>query len=187
MPPTPGLKDLTLMRSIIMLASAVIEKNLADYGVLDFTSDSGVVQFVRNMIQNAPRPLDLANRILRDFKVQETDDVVSGIIKAQSVLLSAKEALAGNIDLNEEDLEISSTKKIEQLQTMGLVSNVGRRPSRSSGERKGSKRAIATEIYLANKDKPLKELASLIATEMDVSMANARTYIYNVKKALGEK
>lgn len=170
-----------------MLASNVIEKNLANYGLLDFDSDTGVVRFVRNMIQNAPRPLELANRILRDFKVQETDDVVSGIIKAQSVLLQAKEALSNKLEVNEEDLEVKSTKKIEEMQTMGLVSNISRKPSRSSGEKKGSKRAVATELYLANKDKPLKELASIIASEMDVSMANARTYIYNVKKALGEK
>lgn len=170
-----------------MLATNTIEKNLSNYGVLDFTSDTGVVQFVRNMIQNAPRPLDLANRILRDFNVEETDDVVSGIIRAQSVILKAKEAIANKQELSEEELEANASEKVSQMQTMGLVSNVGRKPSRASGEKKGSKRALATEIYLANKDRPLKQLAEIIATEMDVSMANARTYIYNVKKALGEK
>jgi hypothetical protein len=170
-----------------MLASNVIEKNLADLGVLDMDSSTGTVQFVRNMIQNAPRPLDLANRILKNFEVSETDDVVSGIIRAQSVILKAKEAVLNKRDISSEELNEHANKQVAQMQTMGLVSNVGRKASRTNGEKKGSKRLLATELYLANKDKPLKDLAEIIATEMNVSMANARTYIYNVKKALGKK
>lgn len=170
-----------------MITVDSIKSNLSNLGVLDMDSSTTTVQFVRNMIQNAPRPLDLANRILKDFNVEKSDDVVSAIIKAQSVILKAKESISENFELDESDLETYAQEKVSQMQTMGLVSNVGRKASRPSGEKKGSKRALATELYLANKDKPLKELAELIATEMNVSIANARTYIYNVKKALGEK
>ena len=170
-----------------MITVDSIKSNLSNLGVLDMDSSTTTVQFVRNMIQNAPRPLDLANRILKDFNVEKSDDVVSAIIKAQSVILKAKESISENFELSESDLETYAQEKVSQMQTMGLVSNVGRKANRPSGEKKGSKRALATELYLANKDKPLKELAELIATEMNVSIANARTYIYNVKKALGEK
>lgn len=169
-----------------MLASNVIEKNLNELGVMGMDDSTSTVQFVRNMIQNAPRPLELANDILKTFDVEGTEDVISAIIKAQSVILKAKEVVESKRNISAEELNEHATAKIAEMQTMGLVSNAGRKATRSSGEKKGSKRAVATELYLANKDKSLKELAGIIATEMGVSVANARTYIYNVKKALKE-
>lgn len=51
-------------------------------------------------------------------------------------------------------------------------------------KKKGSKREIASRIYTQNKDLDSKAIVALIAKELDVTMQNAYTYLYNVKKAL---
>jgi len=50
--------------------------------------------------------------------------------------------------------------------------------------KKGAKRAIAAQIYMENKDKPNKDIVFLVAEALGVTMANAYTYVYIVKKEL---
>jgi hypothetical protein len=47
-----------------------------------------------------------------------------------------------------------------------------------------SKRSIAQEIYLQNKDKGEKVIIELVQKELNVTKQNAYTYIYLVKKDL---
>ena len=53
-----------------------------------------------------------------------------------------------------------------------------------SKARKGSKRDVARQIYLENRGKDEKEVIAIVAKEMEVTLQNAYTYIYLVKKDL---
>jgi len=51
---------------------------------------------------------------------------------------------------------------------------------------RGSKREVVKQIYLANKDKAQKDIVPLVIEALGVSKYNAYTYIYLVRKDLGE-
>ena len=48
---------------------------------------------------------------------------------------------------------------------------------------RGSKREMAREIYLANKEAPTKMVVDLIAEALQTTKSNAYVYLYHIKKA----
>jgi hypothetical protein len=163
-----------------------VKENLEKFGVTGMDSDSATVQAIRATIQHSPNPLAMANNILRDFGAQpENENVVSAIVKAQAVVLKAKEAARTGSDLNEDEMEIQANEKVQDMVDKGIITKI-QKVGKPTASKKGAKRDRAKELYLSFKDKPIKEIAVEISAAMDVSLANAYTYIYNVKKMLGE-
>lgn len=167
-----------------------IRKNLESVGLLNEVSQIRTVRAIRATVEGSLDPLKSANSVVVQFGGKPEQEEKAALVKAQSLILQAQHAARTNVDLNENEAEKIAKQKVKDvMDAFPTVAKVTTSPVQSSGEpkvKRGGKREQAKEIYLANKSKHVKEIAITISELMNVSIANAYTYIYNVKKDLGE-
>jgi len=167
--------------------------NVADdlLSKLDIERGSSVTRAIfrtREFLDGQPDPLKTANQIITKFKIPPVDNVK----KAYVFVMTAVEQSMNTQNPSIQSIMDKANSRITHItDIIGPAAFVVEKEVNENkavpGSRKGSKREIAKSIYLENKDtKSDKDIISMIAQELDVTMQNAYTYLYNVKKLLAK-
>lgn len=149
-------------------------------------SEGQAIQNVRNYLDNHPNPLRAANIIIGKFNIPPLDNVKKAYIFAMTIV---EQSMKHDYPIIETIMKRANDRITYITNIFGPAAFVVEKednPNKApSGSRRGSKRELAKSLYLDNKDTMNdKEIIALIAAEMQVSMSNAYTYLYNVKKLL---
>ena len=166
-----------MIPSVDLLNSLNIERN---------GSEIRAIQHTRDYLDNHPDPLRAANSIIGKFKIPPLDNVKKAYVFAMTAVEQSMKHDYPTIEAIMKRANDRITHITDMIGPAAFVvekeENLNKAPS---GSRRGSKREFAKSLYLDNKDTMNdKEIIALIATEMQVSMPNAYTYLYNVKKLL---
>lgn len=162
-----------------------VRSNLDTINLLGEKSQIRAVQLVREKVENSSDPLNAANSIIKMFGCVPIDSSnQAALIKAQAVILAAQKAAIAGKNVDEQELNAIGDSKVKDIMDT-LPPPTTQSPEAKPHSKKGAKRERAIELYKANSDKPIKTIAITLAEEMNVSLANAYTYIYNVRKMLG--
>lgn len=147
------------------------------------TSDTIAIQAVREYLDRQSSPLKAANAIISKVGIKPIDNRKKAYVFAMTTVEHALHNMTPNI----ESIINKSNERIERITDMIGPSAFIMRDENENKElsKKGpSKRSIAMEIYLQNKDKGEKFIIDLVQKELQVTKQNAYTYIYLVKKDL---
>lgn len=166
-----------------MMNVETVRSNLNTINLLNERSQVRAVQAVREKIEKSVDPLGTANSIITMFGCKPIDNNQAALIKAQAVILAAQKAAIAGTSVDENELDAIGESKVKDI--MSNVTTATATETTKPRSKKGAKRERAVELYKANADKPIKTIAVTIADEMNVSLANAYTYVYNVRKMLG--
>lgn len=166
-----------------MMNIETVRSNLNTINLLNEKSQVRAVQAVREKIEGSADPLGAANSIITMFGCKPIDNNQAALIKAQAVILAAQKAAIAGSSVEESELDAIGDSKVKDIMNEIPTAPVTTEAKRSG--KKGAKRERAVELYKANADQPIKTIAITIADEMGVSLANAYTYVYNVRKLLG--
>ena len=149
-------------------------------------SPNRAIQSVREFLDNQPDSLQAANRIMSAFDLKpETNKR-----KAYVFAMAAIENAVKQESLDPKDIMDRANVSIDRIvRSMGpgaleMPIEVQVTPNGKPRSKKGSKRAVAKQLYLENRDKGDKVVIDLIAKALDVTVQNAYTYVYLVKKEL---
>ena len=143
------------------------------------TSPSRAVQMAREKITSARDPLGFANGIIKSFGGNEVKNADAARLTATALI---EEAIRNRENFDYKVVEDRVKARVEKLMetvSTPTVTKTARKP-------RGSKREVVKQIYLANKDKAQKDIVPLVIEALGVSKYNAYTYIYLVRKDLGE-
>lgn len=155
---------------------------LSKLNIKQGTIDTIAIQAVREYLDKQSSPLKAANAIIAKVGISP----VSNRKKAYVFAMTTVEQALHNMTPDIESIIKKSNERIQKITDM-----LGPSAFKISDEKeqellkKGpSKRSIARDIYLGNKDKGEKAIIDLVVKALDVSKQNAYTYIYLVKKDL---
>lgn len=160
-----------------------LDKVLAKLDVKRGMSVTRAIQNTRAYIDSQSDPQKVANGLLMKLGVEVP--FIDNLDTARIFVMSTVEQAVTQNLVNPEQVIAKAEKSVEKLSQSGLLSKpasvtVNGKPK----GKKGAKRAIAAQIYMENKDKPNKDIVFLVAEALGVTMANAYTYVYIVKKEL---
>lgn len=141
------------------------------------------IQNTREYIDNQSDPQKAANGLLLKLGVEVP--FINDLNKARIFAMTTVEQAVTQNTINPEQVIAKAEKSFDKLTKESMFGKVeaptfGDKPK----GKKGAKRAIAAQIYMENKDKPNKDIVFLVAEALGVTMANAYTYVYIVKKEL---
>ena len=141
------------------------------------------IQNTRSYIDSQSDPQKAANSLLLKLGVEVP--FINDLDKARIFAMTTVEQAVKNNSINPEQVVASAEQKFDSLSKQSMFAKpasvtIGDKPK----GKKGAKRAIAAQIYMENKDKPNKDIVFLVAEALGVTMANAYTYVYIVKKEL---
>lgn len=130
-------------------------------------------------IDNQPNPLRFSNAIVQTLEVPLS--YISDLDEAKVVALATVEQLL-TMDTFEPDAAADAIAlKLERIRKKMPFAF---RTETVVTKKRGGKRDQARQIYVANKDLPTKEIIAIVAKELEVTLQNAYTYVYLVKKSL---
>ena len=160
-----------------------LDNILAKLDVKRGMSLTRAIQNTRAYIDKQSDPQKVANGLLMKLGVEVP--FIENIDKARIFVMTTVEQAVTQNNINPEQVVAKAEKSVEKLSQSGLLTKpasvtIGDKPK----GKKGAKRAIAAQIYMENKDKPNKDIVFLVAEALGVTMANAYTYVYIVKKEL---
>ena len=148
------------------------------------TTPTGAVQTMREYLDSRPDPHKAANAILHKFGISPIDNRKKAYVFAMT---SVVESLNNNKPTIENIIQ-KANERIEKITDMlgsgAFTDYTNVNGETTSPDRKGSKRKIARDIYLENKDKGDKVIIELIQKELEITKQNAYTYVYLIKKDL---
>lgn len=130
-------------------------------------------------IDSQSDPLKASNAIIQTLEVPLM--YVTEPTQAKVLALASIEQLLVMDQFDPNKAAEIATFKFERLRKKMPYAVKGVTISKS---RKGAKRDVARQIYLENKGVDEKEIIALVAKELEVSLQNAYTYIYLIKKDL---
>lgn len=160
-----------------------MNKILAKLDVKPGMSVSRAIQNTRSYIDNQSDPQKAANGLLMKLGVDVP--FINDLDKARIFAMTTVEQAVKTNNINPEQVIAKAEQSFDTLSKQSMFAKpasvtVGEKPK----GKKGAKRAIAAQIYMENKDKPNKDIVFLVAEALGVTMANAYTYVYIVKKEL---
>lgn len=144
------------------------------------------VQAVREFLDSRPDPHKAANALLHKFGISPIDNRKKAYVFAMT---SVEQSLNNNTPTIESIIKKANERieKITDLLGTGAFTDYTKiNGETTSPDRKGSKRKLATDIYMQNKDKSDKYVIELIQKELEVTKQNAYTYLYLIKKDLNK-
>ena len=162
---------------------SVSEEILSKLKISKGTSDGRAIQAVRDYLDSQPNPLKAANAIINKVGIKPIDNRKKAYVFAMTTVEQSLHTMTPDI----ETIIKKSNERIEKItDLLGPGAFIVHENSNDDAmSRKGpSKRSIAQEIYLQNKDKGEKYIIELVQKELEVTKQNAYTYIYLVKKDL---
>jgi len=168
------------MRKVIM---SELNKVLAKLDVKPGMSVSRAIQNTRSYIDSQSDPQKAANGLLLKLGVEVP--FINDLNKARIFAMTTVEQAVKTNNINPEQVIAKAEQSFDSLSKQSMFAKpeapviVGKPKGK-----KGAKRAIAAQIYMENKDKPNKDIVFLVAEALGVTMANAYTYVYIVKKEL---
>lgn len=130
-------------------------------------------------IDSQSDPLKASNTIMKNLGMPQFEFVEP--TQAKVMALASIEQLLVMDEFDPEKANEIATSKFERLRNKMPYAVKGTVVSKS---RKGAKRDVAKQIYLENKGKSDKDIIAIVAKEMNITLQNAYTYIYLVKKDL---
>lgn len=160
-----------------------MNKVLAKLDVKPGMSVSRAIQNTRSYIDNQSDPQKAANGLLLKLGVEVP--FINDLNKARIFAMTTVEQAVKTNSINPEQVIAKAEQSFDTLtkQSMFAKPEAPVIEGKPKGK-KGAKRAIAAQIYMENKDKPNKDIVFLVAEALGVTMANAYTYVYIVKKEL---
>lgn len=155
---------------------------------LDINSKTGLsraIQNTRSYIDNQSDPQKAANGLLLKLGVEVP--FINDLDKVRIFAMTTVEQAVTQNTVNPQAVIEKSEQRFDKLQKEGMFAKpqaivIDGKPK----GKKGAKRAVAAQIYMENKDKPNKDIVFLVAEALGVTMANAYTYVYIVKKELAK-
>jgi len=157
---------------------------LRKLNVAEGMSPNLAIQRTREYLDNQPDRLKAANQIMARFGLPKEVNQR----KAYVFVMSAVEKMVKGEEVSSETVierANKSFKNIEQL--VGPNAFKVEQTEEPGKTRKGSKREVAKQLYLEYKEQGEPFVMSKIMEALDVTKANAYTYVYLVKKDLGVK
>lgn len=151
-------------------------------------SPTRAIRSIREYLDAQPDPLKAANKIMYAFGLKPETNVRKAYIFAMTAI--EKQMNDGAVDpkavLEKADARINNLTQILgptafKMPDVAVTMESGKAKVKG---KKGSKRAIAQQLYIENKDKGDKVVIDLVAEALGVSKQNAYTYVYLVKKDL---
>lgn len=139
------------------------------------------VQAVREYLDSQPDPHKAANALIGKFGIQPVDNRKKAYVFAMT---SIEQNLISTPKI--ESIISKANERISAITDMlgsgAFVDYTNVNGNTTSGDKKGNKRKLATELYNEHKDKGDKFIISLLQKELDISKQNAYTYVYLIKK-----
>lgn len=164
---------------------SVYQEILTKLKIKHGTIDTVAIQAVREYLDSQSSPLKAANAIIAKVGISPIENRKKAYVFAMTTV----EQALHNKDMNPniEAIIKKSNERIERITDLLGPSAFKMDDTSASDEanRKGpSKRSVARDIYLQNKDKGEKVVIDLVQKELGVTKQNAYTYVYLVKKDL---
>jgi hypothetical protein len=139
------------------------------------------VQAVREYLDSQPDPHKAANALIGKFGIQPVDNRKKAYVfamtsieqnlistpKIESIISKANERISAITDM------LGSGAFVDYTDINGKT---------ASGDKKGSKRKLATELFNEHRDKGDKFVIALLEKELGITKQNAYTYVYLIKK-----
>lgn len=152
------------------------------------SSVTRAIHRTREYLDGQPDPLKTANQIINRFQIPPIDNVKKAYVFVMTAVEQSMNTQSPSIQSIMEKANSRITHITDIIGPTAFVVEKEVNENKSApGSRKGSKREVAKSLYLENKDtKSDKEIIAMIATELEVTMQNAYTYLYNVKKLLAK-
>jgi len=142
----------------------------------------------REYLDGQPDPLKTANSLMGKFKIPPVDNVKKAYV---FVMTAVEQSMNNDIPSIQAIMDKANSRINRITDIIGPAAFVVEKEENSNksapGSRKGSKRDVAKTLYIENKaSKSDKEIIAMIAEELEVTLQNAYTYLYNVKKLLAK-
>jgi len=154
---------------------------LKKFGITESTSKLVMVQRVREYIDNQSNPLRACNAILLKLGVKV--QIENSMRKARVYAMTAfDEALKQGTEFDPGSVvRIAEARlvKIENYLGREVVQTIEEKP-----QKEVSKAETARRIYTENQEKTSKEVAAIIAKELNLEMQAALTYFYSARRSL---
>lgn len=141
------------------------------------------VQAVREYLDSQPDPHKAANVLIGRFGIQPIDNRKKAYVFAMTTIeqnLNSTSKIENIVSKANERINAIT----DMLGSSAFVDYTDVNGKTTSGDKKGNKRKLATEIYNEHKDKGDKFVISLLEKELDITKQNAYTYVYLIKKSL---
>ncbi|NBP58525.1 hypothetical protein EBU71_18720 [bacterium] len=150
------------------------------------TSENRAIQRTREYLDCQPNPLKTANLIMSKFDIPAIDNIKKAYVFVMTAVEQSMKSETPDIQTIMQKANSRINRITDIIGPAAFVVEKEDNVNKAApGSRKGSKREIAKTIYLENKEsKSDKEIIALISTELEVTLQNAYTYLYNVKKLL---
>jgi len=155
---------------------------LSKLNIKQGTIDTIAIQAVREYLDKQASPLKAANAILAKVGIKP----ISNRKKAYVFAMTTVEQALHNMTPDIENIIKKSNERIDKITDMLGPSafKINEIKEQEQLKKGPSKRNIARDIYLENKDKGEKFIIELVQKALNVTKQNAYTYIYLVKKDL---
>lgn len=131
-------------------------------------------------IDAQPNPEKFANAIIHTLQLPI--NYVSEMNQAKTLALAAVEKLILTDGFDPDATAEYAVNKLNVI--MKKMPYAFSSTAVVSKKRRGAKRDVARQIYTENKGMDEKEIIKLVAKELDISIQNAYTYIYLIKKSI---
>lgn len=149
------------------------------------TCTTRAVQAVREYLDSQPDPHKAANTLIGKFGIQPVDNRKKAYVFAMT---SIEQSLTSTPKI--EKIISKANERINAITDMlgsgAFVDYTDINGKTTSGDKKGNKRKLATELYNEHKDKGDKFVISLLEKELDITKQNAYTYVYLIKKSISD-
>ena len=158
------------------------QQMLKTFNVSSDMSVNKAIYCVRETLEGHHDPLFAANDVLRKIGIKPLTNTKMAFI----FVMTAVEQTMKNITPNIEDIVKLSNKRTKAITDM-LGPGSFNIDHSVIEPKKGSKRQIAKNLYLAHCEKGDKYVIELVQKELNISKQNAYTYVYLVKKELDKQ
>jgi K+-transporting ATPase c subunit len=158
---------------------------VSSYGVDLSGSINRAVQLIGDHINNSSSPLNAANKIIRELTGHEKTKLLEADIIAKCLVeIAMRSQSQFDPEAAYKQAEVRCEKLLQKMPelTASVENTETDNPSGRANKHHNHKKARVQQIYLSMKDTTsnVNAIAKAIATELDITVANARYYIDRV-------